>query len=266
MSAYMSIAATLIEGANVDFRSPPEALRQYVGCFWIIRADRGATLRFIPDGYSSIACELGSDRPAQWFLRGPSLGPSLRRFTARSLLAGVRLRPGVPHLLTGSPADRIVNRRLRLTTAAWARPLVDSYAGGEPEEFLRTLVTFLTDRLAGARVHPVVMAAVDNIRATRGQAPIAGVAAACRVSPRHLTRLMRTWTGVSPKAFARIVRFQSTLAEIADAPTQPLASVAAANGYFDQAHLSGDVARLAAVTPTHIVRESVAEFSKTRCQ
>src|SRR5262245_41236860 len=211
----MSIAATLVDGAEVDLRSAPEALQRFVGCFWIIRADRGATLRFVPDGYSSIACELGSGRPAQWFLRGPSLGPSERRFTAPSLLAGVRLRPGVPHLLTGRAVDRIVDRRIRLTTAVWARPLVDSSGGRDPEELLRSLVTFLGDRLAGAKVHPVVSAALECIRATGGQAPIAGVAAACRVSPRHLTRLMRTWTGVPPKAFARIVRFQSTLTGIA---------------------------------------------------
>jgi AraC-like DNA-binding protein len=262
----MSIAATLVDGADVDFHRPPEALRPYVGCFWIIRAHRGAVLRFVPDGYSSIACELARGRPAEWFLRGPSLGPSQRRFTAPSLLVGVRLRPGVPHLLTGQPVDRMVDRRLRVTRTAWARPLADSDVGREPEEVLRSLVTFLADRLTGARVHPVVEAAIDRIRATRGQAPIAGVAAACGVSPRHLTRVMRAWTGVPPKAFARIVRFQSTLTEIADAPTQPLAAVAAANGYFDQAHLTGDVARLAAATPTRIIRESVAEFSKTRCE
>ena len=262
----MSIAATLIEGAHVDFHTPPEGLRRYVGCFWIIRAARGAVLRFVPDGYSSIACEVARGLPAAWFLRGPSLGPSRRRFTAPSLLVGVRLRLGVPHLLTGQPVDRIVNRRLRVSGASWARPLADSYAGREPEEFLRTLVAFLEDRLTGVRVHPVVELAIDRIRATRGQGAIAGVAAASGVSPRHLTRLMRTWTGVSPKRLARIVRFQSTLTEIADAPTQHLAALAAANGYFDQAHLSGDVARFAAATPRRIVRESLAEFSKTRCE
>src|SRR5262245_44040275 len=198
----MSIAATLVDGADVEFRSAPEALRRHVGCFWIIRAGCGATLRFVPDGYSSIACELRGGRPAEWFLRGPSIGPSRRRFTAPTVLAGVRLRPGVPHLLTGSPVDRIVNRRVRLAGAAWAQPSVDSASGDDPEEFIRSLAAFLDDRLAGARVHPVVLAAVESIKSTEGGAPIAGVAAACRISPRHLTRLMRTWTGVSPKAFA----------------------------------------------------------------
>jgi AraC-like DNA-binding protein len=262
----MSIASTIVERASVELRSAPVALRPYVGCFWIVDADRGAKLHFIPDGYSSIWCETAARQQLQWFLRGPLTGPADRRFRSRTTLVGVRLRPGVPSLLTGSAVDRLVGRRLRLAHVAWARALVaEPLADVSPLARLEFLERFLAERLVGAQVHPVVAAAVAAIQRANGQLPMAPLSTACGVSARHLARLMRAWTGLAPKSFARIVRFQSTLAKIADSPQEPLASVAASNGYFDQAHLSGDVARLAAVTPTGIVRHSVSEFSKTRC-
>jgi AraC-like DNA-binding protein len=262
----MSIASTFVERANVELRTAPAALQPYIGCFWIVDADRGAKLHFIPDGYSSIWCEIRGDR-VEWYLRGPLTGPADRRFHSSATLAGVRLRPGVPSLLTNCPVDRIVDRRIRLANTAWARPLVTGrFSDAAPAARLDLLERFLAERLAGAQVHPVVATAVAAIQLANGQASIGAIAASSGVSARHLTRLMRAWTGLAPKAFARIVRFQSTLAAMADTPREPLASVAASNGFFDQAHLSGDVARLAAVTPASIVRHSMSEFSKTRCE
>jgi AraC-like DNA-binding protein len=262
----MSIAATLVDRARVDLRPAPESLRPFVGCFFTITVGPGAVLRLVPDGYASIWCEIRPQRPVEWFLRGPIPGPSRRRFRSSLLLVGVRLRPGVPHLLTSGPVDRLVGRRIRLTDAPWASELVAASSNIKPEVHLRSLERFLMERLAGASVHPAVTAATDAIRRTNGQSSVAFIADLCRVSPRHLTRLMRTWTGLAPKSFARIVRFQAALNELADAPTAPLASVATANGYFDQAHLSGEVARLAALSPAAVVRESLSEFSKTRCE
>lgn len=261
----MSIAATLVDRAQVDLRSAPDALRPFVGCFWTIAVRPGASLRFVPDGYSSIWCELRDHRDPEWFLRGPFRAPSQRRFRSSLRLAGVRLRPGVPHLLTGESVDRLVGRRIPLLGRPWARPLVESSAGVDPEAQLGLLEQFLLGKLGGASVHPVVAAVIDAIQGTNGQTSIGRIADMCHVGPRHLVRLMRTWTGLTPKSFSRIVRFQATLGQLADAPQAPLASVAAAHGYFDQAHLSKEVARLATITPTRIVRDSVSEFSKTRC-
>src|SRR5262245_4903237 len=263
---HMSIAATLVDRARVDLRPAPESLRPFVGCFWTITVWSGVALRFVPDGYASIWCEIRPQRPVGWFLPGPFPGPSRRRFRSSLLLAGVRLRPGVPRLLTGAPVDRLVGRRIRLTDAPWARGLVAARSNIEPDVHLKSLERFLMERLVGASVHPVVTAALDAIRRTNGRSSIALVADMCQVSQRHLTRLMRTWTGLAPKSFARIVRFQAALTGLADAPSTPLASVAAENGYFDQAHLSGEVARLAAASPASMVRDSVSEFSKTRCE
>src|SRR5262252_2991014 len=104
----MSVTSPVIEGADSRFVAAADVLRPYVGCFWVIQATRGAAIRIVPDGGTSISIEPGNRRSPGWRLRGPLVQPQDRRFPEDTLLIGVRLRPGVARLITGVPADRIV--------------------------------------------------------------------------------------------------------------------------------------------------------------
>jgi hypothetical protein len=48
-------------------------------------------------------------------------------------------------------------------------------------------------------------------------------------------------------------------------PRAKAVALATDNGYFDQAHLTLDVARFAGATPGRLASAGVADFSKTRC-
>jgi methylphosphotriester-DNA--protein-cysteine methyltransferase len=111
----------------------------------------------------------------------------------------------------------------------------------------------------------VVTTAVQEIEREHGGVRVEDVAARCGVSVRHLNRLMRMWIGYGAKRYASIVRFQATLHEMDRAPDRAAAALASENGYFDQAHLTLDVARFGGATPGRLASESVADFSKTRC-
>jgi hypothetical protein len=76
---------------------------------------------------------------------------------------------------------------------------------------------------------------------------------------------MCTWVGYGPKSYASIIRFQSTLHGMDRSPRAKAAALATDNGYFDQAHLTLDVARFAGATPGRLASVGVADFSKTRC-
>jgi hypothetical protein len=76
---------------------------------------------------------------------------------------------------------------------------------------------------------------------------------------------MRVWVGYGPKSYATVIRFQVTLHDMEHAPTRTAAALASENGYFDQAHLTLDLARFAGATPGHLASAGVADFSKTRC-
>ncbi|WP_435823673.1 helix-turn-helix domain-containing protein, partial [Micromonospora haikouensis] len=72
------------------------------------------------------------------------------------------------------------------------------------------------------------------------------------LTPRALHRRCQALFGYGPKTLARILRMRRALA-LARAGT-PLAEVAAASGYADQAHLSRDVRDLAGVAPAALLR------------
>jgi AraC-like DNA-binding protein len=262
----MSISSTLVDRADVEFHEAAEPLRQFVGCFWVITAQRHATIRVVPDGSTAISIQLQKGYTPEWFLRGPLLRPDERRFTSEAQLVGIRLRPGVAFLLSRTPGHTMIGRRFGLNGMAAFRDLV---AGPPrpltPERCIDVLQRFLVQRLADASLHNVVADALHAIEHAHGCVRATDVAARCRVSARHLHRLMRTWVGYGPKSYASIIRFQTTLHSMEHVPRPTAAALATDNGYFDQAHLTLDVARFAGATPGRLASVGVTDFSKTRC-
>jgi AraC-like DNA-binding protein len=262
----MSITSTLVHRADIRFREAAAVLRPYVGCFWVITAEQDATIRVVPDASTAISIQLDNGRSSTWCLRGPLVQPDERRFTSPATLVGVRLHPGVAFMLSGIAAHKTVGRRIELRAIAAFRELVaEDPVPATPAEYIDALERFLIARLGSARVHAVVSQALHEIERQRGSARVEEIAARCHVSPRHLNRLMRVWVGYGPKCFARVVRFQATLKQIEDSPTQSGAALASRAGYFDQAHLTLDLTRFAGATPRRLASSSVADFSKTRC-
>jgi AraC-like DNA-binding protein len=262
----MTISSTLMDRAAIRFQEAADALRPYVGCFWIVTSECDATIRVVPDGTAAIFAQLQESRPSEWFLSGPVLRPVERRFTEPTTLIGVRLRPGVAFMVSGIAAHSIVDRRIALSQCAVFRGLASiDPSSHNSAQCIDALQRFLIDRLEHASVHAVVAAALRGIDREHGCVPVATVAARCGVSTRHLNRLMRLWVGYGPKRYASIVRFQMTLLQMEHAAGRSVAFLASETGYFDQAHLTVDVGRFAGATPGNLLSRGVSDFSKTRC-
>jgi AraC-like DNA-binding protein len=261
----MSVTSTVVHRAETRFVEAAAPLRPYVGCFWVITAERGARIQIVPDGSTSISIELRNGRSSEWFLRGPLVRPDMRRFSSAATLVGVRLRPGVSFLVSGVSAHAMVGRRIRLGGHAFHALADEDCFFRTPEQHIDALQQFLLERLANAHVHTVVARALRYIERTQGCVRIGDLAADCSISPRHLNRLMRRWVGYGAKRLCRIVRFQATLAQIAQAPARSGAALASETGYFDQAHLTLDTGRLSGATPRRLASRHAAGFYKTRC-
>jgi AraC-like DNA-binding protein len=69
-------------------------------------------------------------------------------------------------------------------------------------------------------------------------------------SRRHVTERFRRQLGITPKAYARLLRFEHATTLLMEPGTcRSLAEVAMAAGYYDQSHLNRDFAALAGTTP-----------------
>lgn len=101
---------------------------------------------------------------------------------------------------------------------------------------------------------PEVTRAWQLLRAGHGAVPITRLAADLGWSPRHLGQRFAAEFGPSPKAAARVLRFDRArrLVQARIAADQPLAlaEVSAGCGYFDQAHLAREFRALAGCSPT----------------
>ena len=76
------------------------------------------------------------------------------------------------------------------------------------------------------------------------------------MSERHLRRVFRETVGVSPKTFAKLTRFhRGALRGAREEGHASWASIAAAAGYYDQAHLIAECRAIAGVTPQALLGE-----------
>ncbi|WP_052848175.1 helix-turn-helix domain-containing protein [Streptomyces avicenniae] len=100
------------------------------------------------------------------------------------------------------------------------------------------------------RVRPEVAEAWRRLVAARGRVQVGAVAAELGWSRRYLTERFRGEVGLSPKTFARVLRFEHAhQLATAHAPL-PWTDVAAVSGYADQAHLVRDWREFTGRSPT----------------
>ncbi len=265
----MNLASAFVTGAELVRRPPAPQLRPFVGCFWALPCTTTTRVRSLPDGCATLSVELADGGRPRSFITGPRLAPAEWTPDRTLTLIGVRLRPGVLFALTRVPAAELAGRRMRLDR--WcgmdaSRLEVAIGAASAPDGWFDALEAFVRDRLEANPVDVRIVRAMEVLSADEGRTTIVDLARRCGTSVRHIDRLFRRWVGLSPKALARVLRFQASLASLDPVSAPALAALAAGRGYFDQAHLSNEFARLAGLSPRRIAPARVADFSKTQCE
>jgi AraC-like DNA-binding protein len=251
-----------LHGVEFALRACAPPLREYVGCFWTIRARRGGHVRVVPDGCTSIDVTRRLGQSADVFFSGPATAARERVFEEETIV-GVRLNPGVAYLLLKRPIREFADRRLPFAAIAPEAPPIDTPFS--PDEQIDRLERWLAERLLVARVDAAVAECITRIVERGGLVRVDALARECAISTRHLNRQFRKWIGYPVKAFTRIVRFQSVLGQFDSSVPPNAADAAVRSGFFDQAHLNRDAKRFSKETPARLASGRVADFSKTRC-
>lgn len=232
----------------VAYRERPttvDGLRPWVTCVWDVTSDDGTDV--LPDGCMDVVwtgerlIAAGTDTRANRSAVPP----------AGVTVVGVRFRPGAGAAALGVPAAELRDARVDLE-ALWGaegRELQErvALAGGVDEQ-----VALLEDAI-GARVAPLDPLVLDAAtRVGRGE-PVHAVARAVALSERQLRRRFHASVGYGPKTLGRVMRLQRFLHLARTTPRDGLAELAAAAGYADQAHLSGDARALTGRTPSALL-------------
>jgi AraC-like DNA-binding protein len=182
---------------------------------------------------------------------GPWTTPLVVPAAAGQITRGIRFAPGSAPGLLGAEASQLVNRVAPLTpscvlplpelTSALQLPTMDETAAQ-----LDTMLLKLVDGLPTP--DPIIAGAILLLWGSGGTIPLPAVAAQMGCSPRTLLRRVRQATGLTPKQFARIVRFHTAARAIASGGAT-ISTAAASGGYADQPHFHHEVGSLTGLTP-----------------
>jgi AraC-like DNA-binding protein len=171
---------------------------------------------------------------------------------------GIRIQPGWGAIVLGAPLRDLadVTDLAELWDAMAVRDLEAALAVAPDAAARRQVLSrAVACRLAAAGPpDPAVLGAVRLLSQPRTS--VSDAAWHAHLSSRQLRRRFAEHVGLPPKALQAILRFQRLRERLASPHAAPvtLAQAAADCGYFDQAHLCHDFARLAGITPSELLR------------
>ncbi|WP_225825277.1 helix-turn-helix domain-containing protein [Streptomyces naphthomycinicus] len=233
----------------------PEVLRPWIaGVRTASYADppQEALVR-LPDAVTRVVLRVAADGHRDVLAVGPRVRASYHRGKPDLTCVEVRLSPGTVRPLLGVPATELVGRVVPLHALPGRTPqrLADALRWLDPVEAVPHLARSLPGLLsasadpARAELLRAAVAAL-SVRTDRAPVQVRDAAREIAVSERQLRNLFAEGVGVSPKQYARIDRVRAV---VTGAPTTPWSRLAAATGYFDQAHMSSDFRSLMGVAP-----------------
>lgn len=232
--------------------------------------------RVLPDGHMQLLVNLGADelssqpddRTSPLRMTGAALQTARDRPATidpahQRAIIWVAFRPGGAHpFVDAVPPDR---NQLVPLDALWGRDGATLrerlLAAAEPVAALHTVQAFLAERAGGAPEQDPALALAA--RALDRGASVAGVSDRLGWTARRLARWFTARTGLTPKRYARVRRFQRLLAAVTAGGTDgrelDWARIAVDCGYHDQAHMIHDFGDLAGTSPTRYAPRSAAE-------
>lgn len=247
---------------------PSPALARHLECFWFVSESLTSTAkhafeRVMPDGCVEWIFHLGApfqrstpagewERQPRSFIVGELTRFLLLRPTGDVEVMGVRFRPvGAYRFLPFSLSD--FTDSTVSTGNIWGHKgicLEDAVLEARNNLQRQQLVEeFLLRQLVSTNSRPRLEAAVKEIIRIRGQTRVQEVAAEIGWSSRQLEREFRVGVGLSPKAFARIMRFQNLLRLVGEGALREWTSLALEGGYADQPHMVREFREFAGHSP-----------------
>jgi AraC-like DNA-binding protein len=176
------------------------------------------------------------------FIEGPA---------SRAAVLGIQLYPAGAYGLIGAPLTETTDQLSDLgdLVGAPAAEFAERCAAASSAEArVRIAADWVSQRIARSPgLDPRVAVTRSRIERNFGALPIGMLHEAVGLSKKRLIAAFRRQVGVTPKTYARIVRFRRAMELLGDGC--PPASVAVIAGYYDQPHMNLEFRELAGVTP-----------------
>jgi AraC-like DNA-binding protein len=255
--------------------APVPILAADVSCFWALEQDQESYNRevYLPDAFIEVIINVGAplllesehgllELPRAFV--NPLQNKPLRIRTAGFCqMISMQLYPWAVKPILNIEADPSTVHVIGLD-ADWQRfadDLTQIAAHRGYEEAIDCYQEFVCKR-AYRHKHDLtpIRTAGQLLHSSQGQIRMADLAAQSYLSSSQFERQFKHYTAVSPKAYARIVRFGNLQSALLVNPFIPLADLADVYGYSDQAHLIREFKSFAHCTPRDFAATAPAYF------
>ncbi|HEV2478444.1 MAG TPA: helix-turn-helix domain-containing protein [Puia sp.] len=178
------------------------------------------------------------------------------RSLGQNTMMGIRFLPHGAALFLDEKADEFNNRVVDYCDIA-GKPAATLHqqllgAGTQPER-ITLIETFLLNKLEKSKIKPGQLSIVHDIMRELRRQEVAEnidtIATRYGISSRYLQKLFLQHTGLTPKLYSKIHRFQHSL-HLITKNESPLTSIAYDCGYFDQSHFIREFKSFTGLTPS----------------
>jgi len=256
---------------TVQSRLPSQALRPYVRAFAQRKADLpgAALVEPVPARLEqTLEFQFGDLFDVNFSDGGKITSPPMTVVGwLDSLRAEVRLcgavesfaiffQPGGFSQLFGVPINELRNQAFEAQSVLGPRVLSLQQRLGDSKGFFERVMvaeSFLRGLLPAGAARDSEASAANRILSLRGMVGVDALARDARLSRRQFERRFLAEVGISPKAYARVARFQTALDMKVVQPGRKWIDTALDLGYFDQMHLVHDFKKLAGHSPERLL-------------
>jgi AraC-like DNA-binding protein len=257
------------------FMTPPAPLARYVNALWYWEApvQSHALERIMPSGRAAIIINLYEDEIRDYgaadavrrcsgsVLVGAASAFSIIDTEEQRAVMGVEFCAGGTWPIFGVAADELSNQHIELRDlCASGRSLRDRIlCATTPAARLEILAATLLHQItARAEQHPAVAFALRQLHCAPQLETIEALSRAAGISTRRLARLFSVEVGLTPKLYARVLRFNRVVESVHGRERVDWSEVAVRCGYFDQAHFIRDFKAFCGLTPSEYLPRRTA--------
>jgi AraC-like DNA-binding protein len=233
--------------------NPSAVLGPYVECYWFIDSDdpEQHQQKIIPDGFTEIIFHLGDpyriNLSGEWEMQAKVLiaGQISKYFflenTGRSKVVGIKFTPaGLTHLF-GLQMNALTDKVLPFGAVKlfFLQQLQEQLHKGLNQDEIVVLVEKSLQAFINPKPDERIDKAIGQVLQTNGTVPIAELCKSLFVNERQLQRLFQKYIGLSPKFYARIIRF-NYIFQLLEKGHNSWTEISYHSGYFDQSHFIRD--------------------------
>ncbi|MEP7287687.1 MAG: helix-turn-helix domain-containing protein [Chloroflexota bacterium] len=243
---------------------PVLPLQQDVKCIWAFEESQADHNRVpvLPDTNVEVIFNCGSPYAVQLdngtmadlprvFLNGLQKKPIHLRVAGTCQFIAIRLHGWATRLIVDLPDDPYTLPVTPLTTRwqDFARTIEYAVRCYGYQEAAAQLQQFVMDGYRPQQDFLTIRQAGEKLYTTGGQMRLSELAAESNLSQRQFERRFKHWMGISPKAYARLIRHEAAREALFHNPDTDLVTLAQEYGYSDQAHFTHEFKRFATQTP-----------------